>query len=331
MRPGLPLPDLLAAYLQARETEKLAGHTVRRITTEVTAIAELAGQRPLVEVTTADLAPAAVAAAFATYAGPRSKSTVAGCISTWVTFCRWLTREGHLTVDPMQHIERPKLPRATPKALAGGATTVSRLIASVRRGDRPARRPWPERDLAVVASLAASGGRRSEVAGLRMVDLDRGAGGAQLRITGKGGKQRWVPVGAELVAALDEYQRTRVGRFPPKTRTGTPPDDAPLLVNDGGGWLTGRQVYWLVQQCYRAAGIAGQVPAGALVHALRHTYATTLAEQGAAATDLQALLGHGSLSTSQLYVSVTDQRLRSVANLSPVLAALRGMPDDEAR
>lgn len=319
MSQGAPLPELRSAYLRSRETEKLAEHTVRRITTELDAIAALIGPT----VTTTDLTPAAVSEAFAAYSGGRSKSTVAGCISTWSTFCKWLLREGHLTGSPMQHIERPKLPKPTPKALAGGATTVERLLQSVARGDRPARRPWPERDLAVIAVLAASGARRSEAAGLDAVDLDRATTGAQLRITGKGGKQRWVPVGEELVVVLDGYQQTRVVRFPPKTRTGQPADHAPLLVNDDGGRLTGRQVYWIVQQCYRGAGVAGQVPAGALVHAIRHTFATLLAEQGAAATDLMALLGHGSLATSQVYVSVTNQRLRAVTGMSPTVAALR--------
>lgn len=319
-----PLPELRDAYLASRATEKLTAHTTRRITTELDAIAAFIGA----DLTAQHLTPAAVSKAFTAYSAGKSKSTVAGCISTWSTFVRWLVLEGHLDVDPMQRIERPKLPKPTPKALSGGTATVDRLIQSIRRGERPARRPWPERDLAVIATFAASGARRDEAARLNIVDLDRAAAGAQLRITGKGGAQRWVPVGASLVVAVDNYQRTRVDRFPPKIRTGRPADDAPLLVSDTGGRLSGRQLYWIVKQCFRAAGIAGQVPAGAMVHALRHTYATGLAEQGVAATDLQALLGHGSLATSQIYVSVTQERLRAVADLSPVLAALDRPPVD---
>lgn len=319
----IPLPDLCAAYLLDRKTEKLTEHTTRRITAEVEAIAALVGSRPVAEVTAGDLTPGAVRTAFAAYAGPRSKSTVAGCISTWTVFCKWLIREGYLDANPMLNVERPRLPKPTPKALAGGAPTVHRLLDSVRRGDRPARRPWPERDLAVLAVLAAGGLRRGEVAGLNVVDLDLGDVGAQFRVTGKGGVQRWVPVGPEVPAVINAYLMTRAARFPPKTRSGLHPADAPLLVNDVGSRCTGRQLWWIVQQCYRAAGVAAQVPRGAMVHALRHTYATMLAEQGAAATDIQRLLGHGSLATSQLYVSVSDDRLRAVAYRSPALAALR--------
>lgn len=332
MTQGPPLPDLRDAYLRRREPGKDSAHTVRRIRSEIDAITALLAQhtrQPKDEVTASDLTPANVGEVFAVYAGPRSKSTVAGCCSTWATFCRWLVREGHLTGNPMEHFDRPKVPKPTPKSLAGGASTVERLIESVRNGDRPARKPWPQRDLAVLAVLTAAGLRRAEVAGLNVVDLDRTDTGAQLRVTGKGDVQRWVPVGAEVAAAIDVYQAGRVSRFPPKTRNGQPPAAAPLLVNDAGDRFTGRQLWWIVQQCYRAAGVAGQVPRGAMVHALRHTYATLLAEQGAAATDLQALLGHASLATSQRYVSVTDARLRTVANLSPALAALRVPPTPE--
>jgi len=314
-----PLPPLCAAYLRSRESGKDSPHTTARLTNELRAVAAILSDGQAANLTVEHLTAAQLSDAFAAYAGPRSKSTVAGAWSTWNGFLLWLVRDGQLAGNPMDHIRRPKVPRPTPKSLAGGASTVDRLITSVRRGDRPARKPWPERDLAAVVLFAATGLRRDEAARLNVVDLDRGDSGAQLRVTGKGDKQRWTPAEPALVAILDAYQRTRVDRFPPKTRNDLPADDAPLLVNDQGGRFTGRQLYWLVQQCYRAAGVAGQVPRGAMVHALRHTFATLLAERGAAATDLQELLGHDSLSTSQRYVSVTGSRLRQVISMSPAL------------
>lgn len=311
-----------AAYLRSRGSEKLTAHTIRRYEMEFVAVAHLLGTPPA-GVDLSDLTLPQLREAFALYATTRTRSTIAGTMSTWTKFCRWLVREELVTANPMDHLDRPKVPSPTPKALNGGAETVDRLIRSVRRGDRTGRAPWPERDLAVIAVYAGAGLRRAEAIALNVVDLDRDGDTARLRVTGKGGSGRWATLDAVMVDVFADYLTTRVARFPPRTRNGQLPGTAPLFVGDAGERFEPHQVYRLVRECYRAAGVLGQVPAGAMVHALRHTFATTLAEQGAAATDLQGLLGHASLATSQRYVSVTDDRLAAVAALSPVRASLR--------
>ena len=332
---GTPLPDLCEAYLRSRATRKDSPHTTQRYRNELDAItgrlAATLGKEPA-ELTVDDLTLSTLNAALAGYAAGRSNSTVAGCCSVWKGFGRWLRKEGVVAASPAEYLDRPKIPKPTPKALVGGADTVDRLLASVERGDRAARRPWPQRDLAVVTTFLASGLRREELARLNTADLDRMVTYTQFRVTGKGGAQRWVPISPELVAVIDEYQTTRLARFPLRTRSGQFNGTEPLLVNDDGGRLTGSQIWHIVRMCYRAAGIAAQVPAGAMVHALRHTYATMLAEQGVAATDIQALLGHDSLSTTQIYVSVSPKRLREVAARNPMLTALRQalLPDSPA-
>lgn len=328
-----PLPDLCAAYLRSRLVQKDSTHTTDRYRHELAAIIErlavVLDKQPA-ELTTDDLTLSTLNDAIAAYSAGRSNSTVAGCCSVWKGFGQWLRKEGVVTASPAEYLARPKVPRPTPKALVGGMDTVVRLMASVRRGDRPARRPWPQRDMAVITSFLASGLRREELARLNVADLDRLATYSQFRVTGKGGAQRWVPVGPELIVVIDEYQATRLARFPLRTRSGEFYGTEPLLVNDDGGRLTGSQIWYIVKRCYQAAGVASQVPAGAMVHALRHTYATVLAEQGVAATDIQALLGHDSLATTQIYVSVSAKRLREVAEMSPALASLRQPPDSPA-
>ena len=86
-----------------------------------------------------------------------------------------------------------------------------------------------------------------------------------------------------------------------------------------------------MSQCYRAAGIGARVPKGALVHALRHTYATRLAEDGASATEIQLLLGHENLNTSQGYIDATAQAQRAAARSNRTYRALERLVDDRGR
>jgi integrase/recombinase XerD len=171
------------------------------------------------------------------------------------------------------------------------------LLQTVAAGGRPARWPWPERDLAFIATSLLTGLRLSELIGLNLGSIDGRPGERRIKVVGKGRKERTVPIEEPLHDLLTNYLATRNERFP-GVKLGP---GAPLFVDRRGDRLKRGGAHYLVERSYRAAGLANRVPAAAMVHALRHTFATRLAEDGASATEIQALLGHESLNTSQGY------------------------------
>jgi site-specific recombinase XerD len=144
---------------------------------------------------------------------------------------------------------------------------------------------------------------------------------------GKGGKARPVPIAPLLDSVLDEYLVERRDRFP--THDLDHPA-TPLFVDVRGRRLSVDQVRYLIERLYVRAGIRAHVPAGALVHALRHTFATQALEAGADVVELQELLGHASLETTRRYLSATAQGLRHVIQGHPSQAALRASLADRA-
>ena len=126
---------------------------------------------------------------------------------------------------------------------------------------------------------------------------------------GKGSKVRFVPIEAPLEALISAYLESRKARFPAERTTSS----SPLFVDRHGERLRRGGAQYLVRSAYRSAGVGARVPKGALVHALRHTMATRLAEDGASASEIQHLLGHESLATSQLYIDSTANEQRAAA------------------
>jgi site-specific recombinase XerD len=140
-----------------------------------------------------------------------------------------------------------------------------------------------------------------------------------VEVAGKGGRPRSVPVEPELDAVLVRYldsRRVRFGRFAAAS---------PLLVDRAGAPLRRGGLQYLVQSCYRRAGITDRVPRGAQLHALRHTFATRLAEDGANASEIMRLLGHASLATSQNYIEVTSAQQRAAVRANRTNRALKGL------
>jgi site-specific recombinase XerD len=129
-----------------------------------------------------------------------------------------------------------------------------------------------------------------------------------------------VPLEPEVEAIVDAYLETRRTRFPGRIA----PDAALFVANDGEPMGRGALQY-LVEQLYREAGIRTRVPAGALVHALRHTFATSLARNGASGTELQRLLGHESLATTQRYIDATAREVRAAARSNDTYRVLRDL------
>ncbi|RMF48387.1 MAG: site-specific tyrosine recombinase XerD [Deltaproteobacteria bacterium] len=208
-------------------------------------------------------------------------------------FHRYLYREGLSANDPTSRIEAPKNLPALPKTLS--QDEVERLLA-VPTGDTP----LGLRDRAMLEVLYATGLRVSELVGLRMSQVHRDAG--FLRVLGKGGKQRIVPLGEVAADALDAYLDS--GR--PFLLKGQNHDV--IFLNRSGAGLT-RQGFWkMMRRRAREAGIFRDISP----HSLRHSFATHLLENGADLRAVQTMLGHADISTTQIYTHVTRERLRQI-------------------
>ena len=202
-----------------------------------------------------------------------------------------------------------------------GVTSPGRAsLAAAAATDVRARHAWPERDTALVATLAITGIRLGEAVALTIRSLDGPPGERRLSVVGKGDKARVVPIYPALESVLGAYLDSRATRFPGHdlARPSTP-----LFVHHSGSPLTHRQVQYLIERLYVRAGIRAQVPAWALVHALRHAFATTALVGGANVVEVQQLLGHSSLDTTRRYLEATANELRDAVRAHPSHLALQ--------
>lgn len=266
--------------------------------------------------------------AFARFAATRAKSSIQRAWSVWNAFLSFLVGEGVVAGNPMPGVGRPKVDRPLPKPLRG-EDSADRLLEALMSGSRAGRNPWPQRDVAVVAVLLLTGLRSGELLGLRAGDVAGGPGEQRLVVRGgKGGVDRVVPVEGPLEVLLADYLVSRRGRFP---RARWPlAAGAVLFVDHRGEALTRNQLQYLVRQCYRYAGVDDAVHAGALVHALRHTFATRVGASGASAVEVMELLGHRSLNATQGYLGVTGAQLRDAARANPGYSVLGRLVADRS-
>jgi integrase/recombinase XerD len=214
------------------------------------------------------------------------------------SFHRFCAREGHLDTDPSEDVGTPRVPLAIPKALDEG--DVAAILASV-----DGTTPRAQRDRALLELLYATGIRISEAVGLDLADLDLEA--RVLRVLGKGDKERVVPIGRTARAAIDEYLRD--GRLRLRSaRLRRLADDDAVFLNARGTRLS-RQACWSI---VRNAGTRAGVGAELSPHVLRHSCATHMLDHGADLRVVQELLGHATISTTQVYTRVSPERLRAV-------------------
>ncbi len=212
---------------------------------------------------------------------------------------RFLTAEGRIEVDPAAHVERPRVPRGLPKALS--EAEVERLLGAPHGTE-----PTARRDRALLEVLYGTGVRVSELVGLSLGDVDLDAG--LMRAFGKGSKERIVPIGGHatraLVAWLDDGGRPVMAPIQWKRRG----DAEAVFLGQRGGRLT-RQGAWDILRRYgEQVGLAGRLSP----HVLRHSCATHMLDHGADIRVVQELLGHASISTTQLYTLVSTERLWEV-------------------
>ena len=323
LTPGSPVADALEAWLVHMGAAKPSPATLIAYRRDVQGVAGrlavLEGIGALADLSLPDLERSALRAAFASWASDHAAASVRRAHSAWSSFFDFLVAEGVLDGNPMAAVPKPKTPTVLPRSIrAPGAVT--RLIRTAAEPDPRSRNPWPARDLAVIATFCVTGIREAEACGLNVGSLVGEPGARRMEVKGKGGKTRPIPVTATLDGVLEAYMRERLAKFP-KDDLDHP--SAPLFVDVRGRRLTVDQVRYLVEKLYVRAGIRAQVPAGALVHALRHTFATSALETGADVVELQELLGHASLETTRRYLSATAQGLRHVIQTHPAQEALR--------
>jgi len=227
-----------------------------------------------------------------------ARSTTARRAASARTFTAWLLRTGEITADPALRLRSPRRPASLPAVLsAAGAADVLATAARAAEGGDPA----ALRDVAALELLYATGIRVGELVGLDVDDVDRHR--LTVRVLGKGAKERVVPYGRPAQDALDAWLAR--GR-PALAVDGSGP--ALLLGARGGRWdqRSARRVVG------RTAATSGNnVSREVTPHTLRHSTATHLLDGGADLRTVQELLGHASLSTTQLYTHVSVERLRS--------------------
>ena len=225
---------------------------------------------------------------------PLAASSAARTMVAVRGFHRYLAAEGLTTHDPARAVSPPTAPSRLPKAIP--VDEVERLLDAASLGDPP----LSLRDRALLEVLYGAGARISEAVGLDLddVDLDEGV----VRLFGKGSKQRVVPLGSYAVRALGEYLvRARPGLA--VQGPGTPA----VFLGRRGRRLSRQSAWAVIRTAAERAGLENVSP-----HTLRHSFATHLLDGGADVRVVQELLGHASVTTTQIYTLVTVQRLREV-------------------
>lgn len=195
-------------------------------------------------------------------------------------FFRFLKREGHIDVDQSAHLETPKIWQHVVDVLT--VEEVEACLTKVELSDR-----------LILEMLYATGIRVSELCGLNLFDVDD----QQIRVRGKGGKERIVPIAKRTVAFLDEYLATR-GKIEGAS--------APLFVTRRGKRIDRQGVWRIVKDAANRANILKKVSP----HTLRHSYATHLLENGADLRVIQEILGHASIATTDRYTHISKGHLK---------------------
>lgn len=222
-----------------------------------------------------------------------ASSTVARKVATIRSFFHFLTNEGEIEDDPTATLDSPRIKKPLPRPISEEA--IARLLAAPEKSSRPT----AVRDKALLELMYATGMRASEVVSLNVSDLNLASG--TVRCFGKGGKERIIPIYQRAVNALQAYlQKARMELVPG-------PDEQALFVNNLGHRLTRQGLWLLIKNYAEELGMSHVSP-----HTLRHSFATHLLDGGADLRNLQELMGHASITTTQVYTEVSSERLREV-------------------
>lgn len=214
-----------------------------------------------------------------------ARSSAARKLSAIRSWCSYLCREGIIPEDPTLGLKGPRFPHRLPRAVS--YVEIERLLGEGPTGETAVR------DSAVMELLYGCGLRVAELVALDLPDID--VEERWVRVSGKGKKERMVPMGRVAVTALDAWKAER----------GEPFGEGPLFPGSRGGRITVRTIHRIVTGAAARVGLAEVTP-----HVLRHSFATHMLERGASLRVLQELLGHESLVTTQKYLKVTADQLK---------------------
>jgi integrase/recombinase XerC len=225
-----------------------------------------------------------------------SRRTIARRLSAVRTFFKFLHREDLVQANPARTVRSPKIEKTLPQWLSRGDAEKVFSVAENRAAEGGMR---GLRDLAIIELFYSTGMRLSELHGLDMDDVD--VISEQVKVRGKGRKERIIPLGSTAITAIRRYELRRadvMGRG----------DRGAVFINQNGKRLSRRQI----QEIVRKAVESGAVEAGMSPHALRHSFATHLLDAGADLLAVKELLGHASLSTTSIYTHTSKERLKKV-------------------
>jgi len=317
-------PQWFIRFLDDRQTRKPSPHTMKAYQQDFVAIAAIVAGDPT-KLATTDITRDSMRTAFAAYAADHEAASIRRCWSTWNVICTWLYTDEEIPANPMPLVGRPKIAKSLPKALPRSAAEA--LVETVREDEGSTRQTdWPERDLALILTALLAGLRADELRHVDVGDVRASSDGAAvIHVRGKGGRDRSVPIESPLLDAIQTYLDSRAIRFPEsvKKRAGAGglarwPAQSALFVGRGGERITRGTLQSRIKRAFRRAGADAQPVRGALVHGLRHTYATELAGADVSVYTLMKLLGHESMATSQRYVSAAGTETRSAAARNPL-------------
>lgn len=312
--------DAIEQFLDSLRAAKKSDHTVAAYRRDLVLVGDLVAEglgKQRDELALVDLTVTVLRRGFGARAERSSPATMSRTHSAWTAFYGFLRSEGLTVENPLESI---------PRAKAGGGAVrsiqveglVERLLGAA--ASSRSRSAWPARDVTIFALLAQAGLRLAEVTGLTVGSFTGEEGAWQVTVHGKGRKVRTIPLTDGVAGLVGGYLAERHERFPGHRLKD---HRTPLFVRPGDGTpVTPRQVQYLVERVYREAGVRGAVPDGALVHALRHTFAMDLLGHGADVVELQTLLGHSSLNTTRRYLSAQPDHLRAAVETSAASSAI---------
>ena len=225
-----------------------------------------------------------------------AEATVARKVAAVKSFFAYLQAEGILGRNPAESLASPKVGKSLPKPLS--VQEIDELLEQTARRNTPEAR----RDKAMLELMYATGLRVTELVSLDLTNIHMDGANAYVRLSGKGNRERQVPILEEPIQCLNEYLVNARQRLVGQRK------ESALFVNRRGERLT-RQGFWLILKGYaREAGIKGQVTP----HTLRHSFATHMLRGGMDIRQVQELLGHANISTTQVYTQVSPEHVREV-------------------
>lgn len=285
-----PDPSVERFLAELAHQRRASDHTIAAYRHDLAALQRGAGERPLAALQSHELRRQAMRL----HGQGLAARSVARILSAWRAYYRWLARRGELAADPCVGLRAPKRPRALPKALAIEQTAALLAMPQDGMGDVLA-----VRDHAMFELFYSSGLRLSELASL---DLDGklDLAGAEVTVTGKRGKTRTVPVGAQAREALQTWLAQRASH--------AAQDEPALFVGRRGTRLTPRAIELRLAQWAKKSGLGLNVHP----HMLRHSFASHVLQSSGDLRAVQEMLGHASIATTQIYTHLDFQHLAKI-------------------